>query len=130
MDGVYAAFSRALAQGGYLGLTLPVEYGGRGLGPFARFVVVEELLSAGAPVAAHWIADRQSAPLLLRYGSEAQRRTFIPRICAGEIYFSIGMSEPGAGSDLSARARCSKPMAAGCSKGRRYGPRLHISTII
>ena len=97
-----AAFSRALAQAGFVGLTLPVEYGGRGLGPFARFVVVEELLSAGAPVAAHWIADRQSAPLLLKFGSEAQKQQFIPAICKGELYFSIGMSEPGAGSDLSA----------------------------
>ena len=97
-----AAFSRALAQAGFVGLTLPVEYGGRGLGPFARFVVVEELLSAGAPVAAHWIADRQSAPLLLKFGSEAQKQRFIPAICRGELYFSIGMSEPGAGSDLSA----------------------------
>ena len=97
-----AAFSRALAQAGFVGLTLPVEYGGRGLGPFARFVVVEELLSAGAPVAAHWIADRQSAPLLLKFGSEVQKQQFIPAICRGELYFSIGMSEPGAGSDLSA----------------------------
>ena len=97
-----AAFSRALAQAGFVGLTLPVEYGGRGLGPFARFVVLEELLSAGAPVAAHWIADRQSAPLLLKFGSEVQKQQFIPAICRGELYFSIGMSEPGAGSDLSA----------------------------
>lgn len=96
------AFSRKLGAAGLLGLTLPVEYGGRGLGPFARFVVVEELLAAGAPVGAHWIADRQSAPLILRYGSEAQRRDFLPRICRGEALFCIGMSEPGAGSDLAA----------------------------
>ncbi len=100
--GYSAAFSRTLASGGYLGLTLPVEYGGRGLGPFARFVVVEELLQVGAPVAAHWIADRQSAPLLLKFGSEEQKRRYIPAICRGELYFSIGMSEPNAGSDLSA----------------------------
>jgi alkylation response protein AidB-like acyl-CoA dehydrogenase len=100
--GYSAGFSKALAREGFLGLTLPTEYGGRGLGPFARFVVVEELLSAGAPVAAHWIADRQSAPLILRYGTQEQRAYYIPRICRGEIYFSIGMSEPGAGSDLSA----------------------------
>jgi len=100
--GYSARFTRAMAKEGFVGLTLPVEYGGRGLGPFARFVIVEELLSAGAPVAAHWIADRQSAPLLLKFGNEAQRQTYIPRICAGEIFFSIGMSEPGAGSDLSA----------------------------
>lgn len=95
-------FSKALATAGFVGLTLPTEYGGRGLGPFARFVVVEELLSAGAPVAAHWIADRQSAPLLLKFGSEEQRQRYIPGICKGELHFSIGMSEPNAGSDLSA----------------------------
>lgn len=89
-----------MAAAGLIGLTLPREYGGQGRGPFARFVVVEELLTVGAPVAAHWIADRQSAPLLLRYGSETQRRYYLPRICRGEIYFCIGMSEPGAGSDL------------------------------
>lgn len=100
--GYSADFSKALAKAGFVGLTLPAEYGGRGLGPFARFVVVEELLQAGAPVAAHWIADRQSAPLLLKFGSEAQKQRFVPAICRGELYFSIGMSEPGAGSDLSA----------------------------
>lgn len=96
------AFSRALGAAGLIGLTLPRQYGGGGRGPFARFVVVEELLGAGAPVAAHWIADRQSAPLILRYGTEAQRRHYLPLICRGEICFSIGMSEPGAGSDLAA----------------------------
>ena len=95
-----AVFSRALGEAGFLGLTLPKQYGGGGLGPFARFVVVEELLSVGAPVAAHWIGDRQSAPLILNYGTEAQRQRYIPPICRGEIFFCIGMSEPGAGSDL------------------------------
>ncbi|MCX7283103.1 MAG: acyl-CoA dehydrogenase family protein [Novosphingobium sp.] len=99
-QGFSAAFSRALGEAGFLGLTLPQAYGGRGLGPFARFVVVEELLCAGAPVAAHWIADRQSAPLLLNFGTEAQRHKHIPAICRGEQVFCIGMSEPGAGSDL------------------------------
>src|SRR3546814_6447427 len=55
---------------GLIGLMLPEEYGGAGLGPFSRFVIVEELLSAGAPVSAHWIAERQSAPLLLKFGTE------------------------------------------------------------
>jgi alkylation response protein AidB-like acyl-CoA dehydrogenase len=95
-----ATFSRALGKAGFLGLTLPTIYGGGGLGPFARFVVVEELLSVGAPVAAHWIGDRQSAPLILNYGTDAQRQRYIPAICRGEIFFCIGMSEPGAGSDL------------------------------
>lgn len=108
-QGFDAAFSRKLGAAGYLGLTMPKEYGGGGRGPFARFVVVEELLRLGAPVAAHWIADRQSAPLILRFGTEAQKRFYLPRICRGEALFCIGMSEPGAGSDLaSVRSRAER----------------------
>lgn len=93
-------FSKKLAAKGWVGLTLPKEYGGAGLCPMARFVIVEELLAAGAPVAAHWIADRQSGPLLLKYGTEDQKRFFLPKICKGEMFFCIGMSEPNSGSDL------------------------------
>jgi alkylation response protein AidB-like acyl-CoA dehydrogenase len=108
-QGFSAGFSRALGAAGFLGLTLPKTYGGQERGPFARFVVVEELLSAGAPVAAHWIADRQSAPLILRFGTEAQRQRHIPAICRGEQLFCIGMSEPGSGSDLaSVRTRADR----------------------
>src|SRR3546814_8723870 len=71
--GFDSEFSRRLGQAGLIGLMLPEEYGGAGLGPFSRFVIVEELLSAGAPVSAHWIAERQSAPLLLKFGTETQR---------------------------------------------------------
>ena len=99
-QGFNADFSRALGREGLIGLTLPTEFGGQGRGPFSRFVLLEELLAIGAPVAAHWIADRQSAPLLLRFGTEAQQQRYIPGICRGEMYFCIGMSEPGAGSDL------------------------------
>jgi len=108
-QGFSAEFSRALGEAGFLGLTLPKAYGGQEKGPFARFVVVEELLSAGAPVAAHWIADRQSAPLLLNFGTAAQRHKHIPPICRGEQLFCIGMSEPGSGSDLaSVRTRADR----------------------
>ncbi len=104
-----AAFSRKLGEAGFLGLTLPQAYGGSDRGPFARFVVVEELLQAGAPVAAHWIADRQSAPLILNYGTAAQRDFYLPRICKGQALFCIGMSEPGSGSDLaSVRTRAER----------------------
>lgn len=107
--GFDAAFSQALGARGWLGLTLPVEYGGAGRGPFARFVLVEELLAAGAPVGAHWIADRQSGPLILKYGTEAQKRFHLPRICRGESFFCIGMSEPQSGSDLaSVRTRAER----------------------
>ena len=112
-------FSRRLAARGWVGLTLPKYYGGAGMDAFQRFVLVEELLAAGAPVAAHWIADRQSGPLILRYGSAAQKDYFLPRICAGQAFFCIGMSEPNAGSDLaSVRSR-----AAPCQGGWRLNGR-------
>ncbi len=98
--GYDTAFSRALGRRGWLGITLPKEYGGAGRSPFARYVLVEEFLNFGAPVGSHWIADRQSAPLILKYGTEAQKQFYLPRICRGEAFFCIGMSEPNAGSDL------------------------------
>lgn len=93
-------FTATLAAQGWLGMTVPVEYGGRGRTFAERFVVTEELLAAGAPVAAHWIADRQIVPSLLKYGTETQKSEFLPRIVAGECFFGIGMSEPDSGSDL------------------------------
>ena len=93
-------FSRALGQAGLLGMGWSKEYGGHEMSALERYVVLEELLAAAAPVGAHWIADRQTAPLLLRYGTEEQRRRWVPGIAAGEVYACIGLSEPGAGSDL------------------------------
>lgn len=98
--GFDAQFSRLLGSRGWLGMALPKQYGGGEASPFARYVIIEELLAAGAPVSAHWIADRQSAPLILRFGTEAQREKYLPPICRGESYFCIGMSEPNSGSDL------------------------------
>ena len=100
--GFDAAFSRSMAQQGWVGLTLPARYGGAGADAFTRFVLVEEMLAHGAPVSAHWIADRQSGPLILKYGTEAQKNHYLPRICRAEAFFCIGMSEPQAGSDLAA----------------------------
>lgn len=100
--GFDAEFSRRLAQRGWVGVTLPQAYGGADLDVYSRFVLVEELLGAGAPVGGHWIADRQSGPLLLRYGTAAQKAQYLPLICRGAAFFCIGMSEPGAGSDLAA----------------------------
>ncbi|MDP7641030.1 MAG: acyl-CoA dehydrogenase family protein [Alphaproteobacteria bacterium] len=102
-------FSCRLAAKGWIGMTWPKKYGGGERSNLERFTVTEELLAAGAPVFAHWIADRQSGPLLLRFGSEAQRATILPRIASGECFFSIGMSEPDSGSDLaSVRTRAER----------------------
>lgn len=111
--GYDAEFSRRLAERGWLGLTLPREHGGSARGHFARFVLSEELLAAGAPVSAHWIADRQSAPLILKYGTPAQQAFYLPRICRAEAFFCIGMSEPGSGSDLASIRTRAEPAAGG-----------------
>lgn len=100
LSGVDPDFSRKLGDRGWLGMTWPRQYGGHERSAMERYAVTEELLAAGAPVAAHWIADRQSGPSLLTYGTEKQRRELLPRIAAGECFFVIGMSEPDAGSDL------------------------------
>ena len=108
-SGFDADFSRKLGAQGWIGMTFPHAYGGHGRTALERYVVIEELLAAGAPVVGHWIADRQSGPSILRFGSEAQKRFFIPRIVAGECFFCIGMSEPNSGSDLaSVRTRATK----------------------
>lgn len=98
--GYDAELSLKLGIKGWIGITLPKEYGGGGRSAFTRYVLVEEFLACGAPVGSHWIADRQSAPLILKYGTEAQKRLYIPKVCRGEAFFCIGMSEPNAGSDL------------------------------
>jgi alkylation response protein AidB-like acyl-CoA dehydrogenase len=97
------AFSAALGERGLIGLTWPAPYG-PGASYVARLAVTEELLRAGAPVAAHWIGDRQIAPSLLRHGSPALQEEFLPAIRACTARFCLGMSEPEAGSDLAAVA--------------------------
>lgn len=93
-------FSRAVAARGWIGMTWPTDYGGGGRSMLERYVVIEEMLAAGAPVGAHWIGDRQSGPLILRLGTEAQKRKYLPAMIRGEACFCIGLSEPDAGSDL------------------------------
>ena len=108
-----AEFSRQLGAKGWIGMTWPKAYGGAERSFFERYVVTEELLAAGAPVSAHWVADRQSGPLLLAYGSEAQRQKYLPDIVKGESFFSIGMSEPNTGSDLASVRTTAKPVKGG-----------------
>lgn len=102
-------FSRRVAAQGWVGMVIPPEYGGPGGTSVERFVVAEEMLAAGAPISAHWVGDRQTAQLLLRYGTEEQKREFLPQIVTGDVWFCLGMSEPESGSDLaSVRTRAEK----------------------
>ncbi len=101
MHGKYnPEFSRKVGAKGWIGMTWPKEYGGGGRSFLERYVMTEEMLAVDAPVRAHWVVDRQSGPVLLKYGSERVKRELIPRILRGEVYFCIGLSEPNSGSDL------------------------------
>ena len=95
-------FSRKVGEKGWIGLNWPKEFGGAGRTSMERYVILEEMLTAGAPVGAHWISDRQSGPLIIRYGTEKHQKELLPGILKGESYFCIGMSEPDSGSDLAA----------------------------
>ncbi len=96
------AFSRDLGAKGWIGMTWPKKYGGGARSAIERYVMIEEVLLAGAPVGGHWAADRQTGPLILNYGTEEQRQLFLPAMARGELFCCIGLSEPGAGSDLAA----------------------------
>jgi alkylation response protein AidB-like acyl-CoA dehydrogenase len=96
------AFTKELAQRGLIGMTWPRRYGGGEYSNVDRLAVTEELLRAGAPVSAHWIADRQIGPAILRHGSEQLRDNILPGITRGDYLFCLGLSEPEAGSDLAA----------------------------
>lgn len=112
-NGFDREFSRALGAKGWLGMTWPKQYGGQERSAFERYVIVEETLAAGAPVSAHWIAERQSGPTLLKFGTEEQREAILPRIAAGDCVFCIGMSEPDSGSDLAAARTRAEPVEGG-----------------
>lgn len=106
-------FSRSLAAQGWVGMLIPSPYGGAGASTLDRHVVLEELLAAGAPVAAHWVAERQVVPALLHHGTEEQRQRFLPKIAAGRCTFAVAMSEPDAGSDLTALRTAATPADGG-----------------
>jgi acyl-CoA dehydrogenase len=113
-------FSREVGKRGWIGMTWPKAYGGGERTALDRYVVLEEMLAVGAPVGAHWIGDRQSGPLILRLGTEEQRREFLPRIVRGELAFAIGLSEPDSGSDLaSLRTKAEKVPGGWKVNGRK-----------
>ncbi|MCE7522038.1 acyl-CoA dehydrogenase family protein [Alloalcanivorax xenomutans] len=106
-------FSRECGRRGYIGMRWPKQYGGHERTALERYVVTEEMLAAGAPVGAHWVADRQSGNNILAHGSEQARQAILPEITAGRCFFSIGMSEPNSGSDLAAASTRAKRVEGG-----------------
>jgi alkylation response protein AidB-like acyl-CoA dehydrogenase len=110
IDGAYSEeFSRKVGAKGWIGMTWPKKYGGREKSFLERYVVTEEFRVANAPVRLHFVADRQSGPILIKYGAERIKADVLPRICKGEVCFAIGMSEPNSGSDLfAARTKATK----------------------
>jgi alkylation response protein AidB-like acyl-CoA dehydrogenase len=111
--GVDHDFTRALAEAGFIGMCWPAQYGGGERSALERYVVVEELLAAGAPVALHWAADRQIGPMLLRCGTQEQRDAYLPRMTQGDCWFCLGMSEPDSGSDLASVSTFAKKVEGG-----------------
>ena len=113
-------FSRRVGAKGWIGMTWPKAYGGHERTFFERYVVTEEMLVASAPTQGHFVADRQSGPILLRYADEEIKRDVIPRIARGDCGFCIGMSEPDSGSDLfAAKTRAEKTADGWLVNGRK-----------
>jgi len=135
LSGFSPEFSRMLGERGWIGMTWPKRYGGRERPALERFVVLEELLAAGAPVAAHWMADRQSGPQILRHGTESARQRLLPAIARGECFVAIGMSEPDSGSDLaSVRTTATRTEGGWLLRGRKvwtsHAHRSHYVTVL
>jgi acyl-CoA dehydrogenase len=113
-------FSRKVGARGWIGMTWPRKYGGHERSHLERYVVTEEMLAAGAPARAHWVADRQSGPLILKYGAEEVKQEVIPQIVRGEAYFCIGLSEPNSGSDVfAASTKATKTEGGWLINGRK-----------
>ncbi|MFG2857428.1 acyl-CoA dehydrogenase family protein [Streptomyces mirabilis] len=92
------ALLRRIGADGLLGIGWPVAYGGQGRGADEQFVFFDEAYRAGAPVS--MVTLNTVGPTLMKYGSEAQKEYFLPRVLSGDLVFAIGYSEPSAGTDL------------------------------
>ena len=100
INGFSLTFAKEMAARGWIGLTWPSEHGGGGRPAIDRMIVAEELIGAGAPLGAYWVAERQMGPSIIAFGTPEQQARYLPSILAGEAVWCIGMCEPGAGSDL------------------------------
>src|ERR1700680_5138751 len=115
-----ALFAKKVGAKGWIGMTWPKQYGGQGKTQLERYVVTEGMLAHKPPPRHSSTADRQSGPVLLRYGQEAVKENILPRICSGELCFCIGLSEPNSGSDVfAASTRATKTDGGVLVNGRK-----------
>src|SRR5688572_30138500 len=91
---------RTLYEGGWICASWPEEYGGKNLSTMESVVLNEEFARAGAPMRADFFGDTLVGPTILQWGTEEQKKEFLPKILRGEISWCQGFSEPDAGSDL------------------------------
>lgn len=89
---------KQMGADGWLGIGWPKEYGGRGMTPIEQFIFFDESMRAGAPVP--MLTVNSVAPTIMQFGSDEQKKFFLPKILKGEIHFAIGYTEPNAGTDL------------------------------
>ena len=119
-SGFNREFSRKVGERGWIGMTWPKEHGGHGRTQLERYVVIEEMLAHRAPTRAHSTADRQSGPVLIKYGTDEVKRAILPGIVRGELAFCIGLSEPNSGSDVfAASTRATKTDGGWLINGRK-----------
>ena len=95
---VYRETVTQMGKDGWLALGWPKEYGGQARSTMEQLIFTDEAAIAGAPVP--FLTINSVAPTIMAYGTEEQKKFYLPKIAAGEIHFSIGYSEPGAGTDL------------------------------
>jgi 3-oxocholest-4-en-26-oyl-CoA dehydrogenase alpha subunit len=115
----YRQIVRQLGRDGWLALSWPAEYGGRGAPVLDQLIFTDEAAVAGVPVP--FLTINTVGPTIMRFGTPEQKARYLPRIAAGEIHFSIGYSEPEAGTDLAAlRTRAVRVKGDGEAGGDGY----------
>jgi alkylation response protein AidB-like acyl-CoA dehydrogenase len=95
-----AEWNKKLADGGWICASWPTEYGGKGLTTMESVVLNEEFARVGAPLRGDFFGDTLVGPTILQWGTEEQKKEFLPHIMRGEMAWCQGFSEPDAGSDL------------------------------
>src|SRR4051812_16402728 len=87
-------FARKVGAKGWIGMTWPKQYGGQERSHLERYVVIEEMLAHRAPTRSYSTADRQSGPMILKYGQEEIRQTILPKNATRDLWFCIGPFQP------------------------------------